>query len=196
MRSLLDDALRDWGELLPKLAPLHEPLTRLGDALWECWQRKGKMLVAGNGGSAADAIHFAEEFVVRFAKDRRGLAAIALTDPGVVTCAANDLGYDRVFERQIEALGNEGDVFVAMTTSGNSENLIRAIKLAKQQKLTTVSFLGRDGGRTKGMCDIELIVPAQTSARIQEAHKLLYHTVCGWVEGQLPSTPYSGERAG
>ena len=185
MKSLLDDALREWADLIPKLANLNEPLARLGDALWACGQRKGKMLVAGNGGSAADAIHFAEEFVVRFAKNRRALAAIALTDPGVVTCAANDLGYDRVFERQIEALGNEGDVFIAMTTSGNSENLIRAINLAKERKLTTVSFLGKDGGRTKGMCDIELLVPSNLTWRIQEAHKLLYHTVCLWVEEKL-----------
>jgi D-sedoheptulose 7-phosphate isomerase len=192
MKPLLDDALREWGELLPKLTGLHEPLARLGDALWNCWEHKGKLLVAGNGGSAADAIHFAEEFVVRFAKNRRALAAIALTDPGVVTCAANDLGYDRVFERQIEALGNEGDVFIAMTTSGNSENLIRAIKLAKERKLTTVAFLGKDGGRTKGMCDIELLVPSAVTARIQEAHKLLYHTVCGWVEARLPSQGREG----
>lgn len=185
MQSLLDDAIRDWGELLPKLAPLNEPLGRLGDALWACWQRKGKMLVAGNGGSAADAIHFAEEFVVRFAKNRRALAAIALLDGSVVTCAANDFGYEHVFERQIEALGNEGDVFVAMTTSGNSENLIRAIRLAKEKGLTTVSFLGKDGGKTKGMCDIELLVPSNVTWRIQEAHKLLYHTLCLWVESKL-----------
>jgi D-sedoheptulose 7-phosphate isomerase len=186
MKSLLDGALREWGELLPTLSNLNEPLARFGEALWACWQRKGKMLVAGNGGSAADAIHFAEELVVRFGKNRRALAAIALCDPAVVTCAANDLGYDRVFERQIEALGNEGDVFVAMTTSGNSENLIRAIKLAKLQKLVTVSFLGKDGGKAKGMCDIELLVPSPITARVQEAHKLLYHTVCGWVESRLP----------
>jgi D-sedoheptulose 7-phosphate isomerase len=185
MQSLLSEALREWGELLPKLAALNEPLTRFGEVLWGCWQRRGKMLVAGNGGSAADAIHFAEELVVRFGKNRRALAAIALTDPAVVTCAANDLGYDRIFERQIEALGNEGDVFVAMTTSGNSENLIRAIKLAKEQKLITVAMLGKDGGRARGMCDIELIVPSAVTARIQEAHKLLYHTVCGWVEAKL-----------
>src|SRR3954471_8801243 len=116
MKSLLDDALREWGELLPKLASLHEPLARLGDTLWACWQRKGKMLVAGNGGSAADAIHFAEELVVRFAKNRRGRPPIALCAGAVVTCAANNMGYERVFERQVEALGNEGDVFVAMTT--------------------------------------------------------------------------------
>ena len=185
MRSLLDDAAREWADLLPKLSALHEPLSRLGDALWACWERKGKMLVAGNGGSAADAIHFAEELVVRYVKNRRALAAIALTDGGVVTCAANDLGYERAFERQVEALGNEGDVFVAMTTSGNSENLIRAINRAKEQKLTTVAFLGKDGGRTKGLCDIELIVPSNTTARIQEAHTLLYHVLCEWVEAKL-----------
>ena len=185
MEQILKRTMAQWGELLPKLQALQAPLEQFAGELWRCWERRGKMLVAGNGGSAADAIHFAEELVVRFQKNRRALAAIALCDPAVLTCAANDLGYDSVFERQIEALGNPGDVFVALTTSGNSVNLIRAIEKAKSQGMLTVGFLGKDGGKTRGKCDIELLVPSAVTARIQEAHKLLYHALCEWVEAKL-----------
>jgi D-sedoheptulose 7-phosphate isomerase len=122
---------------------------------------------------------------VRLQKNRRGLAAMALCDPTVLTCAANDLGYELVFARQVEAYGNPGDVFVAMTTSGNSVNLLRAIEAAKAQGLVTAAMLGREGGRAKGMCDIELIVPSPVTARVQEAHKVLYHSICEWVEARV-----------
>src|SRR5437762_8891190 len=122
MKRLLDNAVRDLGDLLPKLAALEPQMTRLGEALMNCWSHKGKALVCGNGGSAADAMHLAEELVARFQKDRRGLAAIALCDPTVITCAANDFGYDAVFSRQVEALGNARDVLIVLSTSGNSPN--------------------------------------------------------------------------
>lgn len=182
---ILSRSLEDLRSLLPKLAALQEPLERLGEAMMQCWQKQGKVLIAGNGGSAADAMHFAEELVVRYRKNRRALAALALCDPAVLTCAGNDFGYESVFERQIEALGNPGDLFIAMTTSGNSVNLLRAVELAKGRGLLTAAFLGPDGGRCRGLCQIELRVPAASTARIQEAHKLLYHTLCEWVEEQL-----------
>ena len=185
MKSILDRATQDLANLLPQIAALSPQLERLGQAMMQCWQSKGKVLIAGNGGSAADAIHFAEELVVRYQKNRRGLAALALCDPAVLTCAANDLGYDKVFSRQVEAYGNEGDVFIAMTTSGNSPNLIYAIQAAKQQRLTTAAFLGKEGGQAKGLCDIELLIPSPTTARVQEAHKILYHTLCEWVEARV-----------
>jgi len=168
--------------LLPSVRAMGPQLGRLCDALRGCWQARGKLLVAGNGGSAADAMHFAEELTVRFHRDRRPFAALALLDPTVLTCAANDLGYDRVFERQIEALGNPGDVFVAMTTSGNSENLVRAVAAAKRQGMVTAAFLGKDGGRLRGRCDVELLVPSPVTARVQEAHKLLFHALCVWLD--------------
>src|SRR5438876_11122498 len=127
MQNLLASATAELIALLPKIASLSPDLERLGEAMLKCWSRRGKVLIAGNGGSAADAIHLAEELVVRFAKNRRALAAMALCDASVLTCAANDLGYEAVFSRQIEALGNTGDVFVAMSTSGNSANLVRAV---------------------------------------------------------------------
>ena len=171
-------------DLMPKLVALGPELQRLGEAMAACWARRGKVLVAGNGGSAADAMHLAEELVARFQKDRRALAAVALLESSLITCAANDFGFERVFERQVEALGNPGDVLVVLTTSGNSENLIRAIDAAKQQGVVTAAFLGRDGGKAKGRCDIELLVPATTAHRVQEGHKILYHALCEWVDAK------------
>jgi D-sedoheptulose 7-phosphate isomerase len=185
MESILARAVADLGALLPQVAEMSPTALRLGQAMMTCWTGRGKVLIAGNGGSAADAIHFAEELVVRFQKNRRALAAMALCDSAVVTCAANDLGYENVFSRQIEAYGNPGDVFIAMTTSGNSVNLLKAIKSAKEQRLITASFLGKDGGEAKGLCDIELIVPSPVTARVQEVHKILYHSICEWVEARV-----------
>src|SRR5687767_5490970 len=156
MKSVLSRSIKDLHDLLPRLENLSGELQRLADALLNCWNHKGKVLLAGNGGSAADAMHLAEELCVRFAKNRRALAAIALCDPTVLTCAANDLGFESVFSRQIEALGNSGDVFIALTTSGNSPNLVRAVEAAKSRGLLTACFLGKDGGQLRNKCDIEL----------------------------------------
>src|SRR4051794_31986399 len=114
MQSILNRSLKDLADLLPKIAAMGPAVERLGQAMMTCWSKRGKVLIAGNGGSAADAVHFAEDLVVRFQKDRRGLAAMALCDAAVLTCAANDLGYEQVFSRQVEAYGNPGDVFIAM----------------------------------------------------------------------------------
>src|SRR5258706_11662837 len=118
MQSILDRAVADLRDLLPKVAALSPAAQRLGEAMMTCWQGRGKVLIAGNGGSAADAVHFPEELVFRFQKNRPGFAAMALCDPAVLTCAANDLGYQQVFARQVETYGNPADPFVAMTTSG------------------------------------------------------------------------------
>lgn len=185
IEPIFSKSIADLSALLPRIAHLSAPLERLAQSMLETWSRKGKVLIAGNGGSAADAMHFAEELTVRYQKNRRALAAMALTDPTIVTCAANDFGYEAVFSRQIEAFGNAGDIFVGMTTSGNSPNILRAVELAKKQGLLTCSFLGRDGGQLKGVCDIELLVPSSTTARVQECHKLLYHILCEWIESQV-----------
>ena len=185
MKALLDKAVHDLSHLLPTLAAMGDSMQRLGQAMLDCWQKRGKVLVAGNGGSAADAMHLAEELSVRFMKNRRALAAVALCDPAAITCAGNDFGYETVFARQVEALGNPGDVLVVFTTSGNSPNILRAIQQAKSQGLLTAAFLGRDGGKAKGLCDIELIVPANVPHRIQEGHKILYHTLCEWIDAKV-----------
>ena len=182
MKTILQRAVDEHQQFLPRLAALEPQLTRLGETLMSCWSKRGKALVAGNGGSACDAMHLAEELVARFEKNRRALAAMALCDPTVITCAANDFGFETIFSRQVEAFGNTGDVLIVFSTSGNSPNILRAIESAKKQTLITAAFLGKDGGKARGMCDIELIVPAQTSHRIQEGHKVLYHALCEWVD--------------
>lgn len=182
MREQLEQALQQFAALAPAIASLAPALQRLGDALWHSWQNGGKLLLAGNGGSAADAMHLAEELVVRFAANRRALPAIALCDPTVLTCAGNDLGFQRIFARQVEAYGRPGDVLLVLSTSGNSGNLLAAVDQARGVPMTTAALLGRDGGELRGRCDLELIVPCDNTARIQEAHKMLYHTLCAWVD--------------
>jgi D-sedoheptulose 7-phosphate isomerase len=185
MKSLLQTAADESAQLLPAITALAPQLERVATMMMDCWSARGKVLTCGNGGSACDAMHLAEELVARFMKNRRGLAAVTLTDAGILTCAANDFGYEMVFARQVQALGNPGDVLVVFTTSGNSANVLRAIESAKQQGVKTVAFLGKDGGKAKGQCDVELIVPATKPHRIQEAHQLLYHTLCEWVDERV-----------
>lgn len=146
----------------------------------------GKVLVFGNGGSAADAAHAAAELVGRFRRERRGYAAIALTaDPSVLTSIANDYGYDRVFARQIEALGQPADVAFAITTSGESVNAVRALETARAQGLTTIALTGRDGGVAGRLADIHVNVPSDATPRVQEVHRTLLHVICDLVETEL-----------
>jgi D-sedoheptulose 7-phosphate isomerase len=184
IKPLLDRAVSDLSDLLPNVAALAPQLQKLADAMWNCWQQGGKVLTAGNGGSASDAMHLAEELVVRFVKNRRALAAIALCDPTVITCAGNDFGYESIFSRQIEALGKQGDVLIGFSTSGNSPSILRALEAARKRSLVTAAFLGKDGGKAKSLCDICLIVPSDLPHRIQEGHKILFHTLCEWVDTQ------------
>ena len=185
MKSILQRTTDDLRELLPSLLALEPEMTRLGEALMAAWAKRGKALVAGNGGSAADAMHLAEELVVRFQKNRRALAAMALLDTTAVTCAGNDFGFEFIFSRQVEAFGNPGDVFIGFTTSGNSENILKAFEAAKGQGMVTAGFLGKDGGKAKALCDIPLIVPSPITARVQEGHKVLYHSLCEWVDQRV-----------
>ena len=142
--------------------------------------RRGcRILVAGNGGSAADAQHLAAELSGRYLKERRALAGIALTtDTSALTAIANDYGFDFVFSRQVEALGRPGDLFIGISTSGNSPNVIKAVESAKELGLKTLGLLGRDGGKLKGLVDDALIVPSSVTARIQEVHQMVYHFWC------------------
>jgi D-sedoheptulose 7-phosphate isomerase len=181
----LAPALAELEALLPKLAALEKPLHQLGQRMMSCWEARGKVLTAGNGGSAADAMHLAEELSIRFFKNRRALAALALCDASVITCAGNDFGFDSVFSRQIEALGNKNDILIVFTTSGNSTNILKALEAAKSRNVFTVGFLGKDGGKAKAMCDLSLVVPAATPHRIQEGQKILYHALCEWIDGQV-----------
>jgi D-sedoheptulose 7-phosphate isomerase len=146
----------------------------------------GKLLVFGNGGSAADAQHIAGELINRFLQARRALPAIALTtDGGVLTCIANDSGFENIFARQIEALGTKGDVCLAISTSGTSPNVVMACEQARRQGATVIGLLGRDGGTVAALCDLALIVASDDTQRIQETHNLIGHIICELVEGKL-----------
>jgi len=143
----------------------------------------GKLLVAGNGGSAADAQHLVAEFVCRLVHDRAAMRAVALTvDSSNLTAIGNDLGFDRLFSRQIEALGATGDVFFGISTSGNSPNILAAIDEAKKRGMITVGFTGKDGGRMVGLCDFTVIIPSSITAHIQECHLALEHVFCAMTE--------------
>lgn len=176
------DSLAEWRTLLPALDAMAPIVTKLGEAMVECWRGGGKVMFAGNGGSAADAMHCAEELVVRFNRNRRALAAIALLDSSALTCIGNDFGYDQVFARQVEALGKPGDLFCGLTTSGSSPNIVRAMDVCQLRGVKTVAFIGKDGGALRGTCEIELLVPSVTTARIQEAHMLIFHALCVWID--------------
>jgi D-sedoheptulose 7-phosphate isomerase len=141
-----------------------------------------KILVCGNGGSSCDAAHFAEELTGRFRDDRKPLAAIACTDFGHITCTANDYGFDHVFSRWVAALGRPGDVLILLSTSGNSTNIRNAADTAQSAGLTTLALLGKDGGSLRGRCEHQLIVPGQTSDRIQELHMLVLHALVEGIE--------------
>ncbi len=149
-----------------------------------------KLLIAGNGGSLCDAMHFAEELTGVFRHKRKALPAMVFSDPGHLTCTANDLGYGEVFTRAIEAHGRPGDVFVALTTSGNSLNLLHAVPLAREMGLKTVAFLGKTGGKLKGLSDLEWIVDGFAySDRIQEAHMTAIHIIIEMMEKELFHAP-------
>lgn len=152
----------------------------------ETLKDKKKLLIAGNGGSLCDAMHFAEELTGQFRKYRPALPAIALADPGYLTCVSNDMGFESVFARGVEALGNEGDLFIALTTSGNSMNLIKAVEMAHAKQMHTIAFLGKNGGKLKGLCDLEWIVSGFSfSDRVQEAHMTAIHIIIEQVEKLL-----------
>lgn len=149
----------------------------------EAYKKGNKSLIAGNGGSAADAQHIAGEFVSKFYFDRPGLPSIALTtDTSILTAVANDYGYEKLFSRQIQALGQKGDVFIGITTSGNSKNIIEALKECKSKGITTICFTGKSGGLIKLECDYCICIPSDETPRIQEAHILIGHIVCSVVE--------------
>ncbi len=145
-----------------------------------------KILICGNGGSAADAQHMAAEFIGRFKKDRKPLPAVALTtDSSVLTSLGNDFGFKTVFSKQVEALGEKGDILILISTSGKSENLIEAALSAEKAGMFSIALLGKDGGRLKDRAGISIVVPSMDTARIQEAHSLIIHTICELVEYSL-----------
>lgn len=161
-------------------------IEEVSQELAEAFRSGNKIIIAGNGGSLCDATHFAEELTGYFRGPRAALPAIALAEPGHITCTANDLGFDWIFSRGVEAYGKAGDVFVGLTTSGNSPNIIKAFETAEARGLTTVAFLGKGGGALKGVADYELMIDGfSTSDRIQEAHMAAIHIIIEMVEMRL-----------
>lgn len=162
-----------------------EKCVRFTEMLTSTFQNGGKLFTCGNGGSHCDAMHFAEEWTGRYRKERKPMGALALGDSSHVTCVSNDYGFDYIFSRQLEGLARKGDMLVGLSTSGNSKNVILAFESAKKMGLTTVALLGRDGGKLKAMADLAIVIPAQTSDRIQEMHIKIIHTVIEAVERKL-----------
>jgi len=159
------------------------PLEIAANLCIDCLQNGGKILIFGNGGSAADAQHIAAEMVGRYKVERKGLPAIALTtDTSALTSIGNDYGYNHVFDRQVEALANKGDVVIGISTGGSSSNVISALKLAKDIGCKTIGFSGRDGGEMNALCDVNLVIPAEDTPRIQEMHIVIGHTICHLID--------------
>jgi len=169
------------------LAGLDEPLGRAVKMVTSCLTSGHKLLICGNGGSASDATHLASEFLCRFCDDRRPYPAISLTANGeYLTAVCNDYGADEIFARQVWGLGQPGDLVIAFTTSGKSQNVRRALEEARRLGLESICFLGRDGGFTRGLATLDLLVAGNDTARIQEGHKLLFHVLCEMAEEKLP----------
>jgi D-sedoheptulose 7-phosphate isomerase len=172
--------------IVEKLRLLDDDMIEIGLIASQCLRSGGKIMFCGNGGSAADSQHLAAELIGRFVSNRRALAAVALsTDTSALTCIGNDFSYDEIFARQVSGLGRAGDVLVCLSTSGKSRNVIRAVEEGKKVGIKTIGFLGRGGGDLKTLCDFNVIVDSDITARIQECHILIGHTLCGIIEQEL-----------
>lgn len=182
----LAQSIRDSADVLTALAGLAPEIHRAGDLLTEAITSGGKIMLCGNGGSAADSQHFATELAVRYLADRPAIAAIALTtDTSVLTAASNDLGFTRVFARQVEALGRPEDALVAISTSGDSDNVLAAVEQARSMGIRTVGLTGRKGGRLAEVVDTCVRAPSDHTPRIQEAHLVVEHLLCEQIEAAV-----------
>lgn len=176
-QSLLQDFISEEGNFL-KIADAAKMVS-------EAFRTGKKALSCGNGGSACDAMHFAQEFTGRFRGDRKALPVICVSDPTHITCVGNDYGFDHIFSRGVEAYGQEGDVLIALSTSGNSVNIIKAVEAAQERGMKVLTLLGKSGGKLKGKGEIEWVIPGTTSDRIQEIHMIILHTIIELVEREL-----------
>jgi phosphoheptose isomerase len=196
--STFEESLSELAEVLTSSYALSSTITLTQEAIVSTLKNKKKLLTCGNGGSAADALHLAEELVGRYKNERRALPALCLNaDVTAITCIGNDYGYDRIFSRQLEALGSEGDLLVGFSTSGNSPNVLAAFRSAQELGIRTIFLGGKDGGLIRGLCTYEILVPSQTTSRIQEVHTLILHQwleaidATAWAERPVPAS-FSG----
>jgi len=188
MEPILPKLVADACQTMQSLLAQQEVFERIAATLVNALSRGGKILTCGNGGSAADALHLAEELVGRYNRSRRSLPAVCLNaDPTLLTCIGNDFGFDEVFARQVEGLGAEGDALVCFSSSGDSTNIVRALKTARNHGVKSIALLGKGGGKAKGAADLEFIVASSDTARIQEAHTLLLHALLERVEQSVAS---------
>ena len=187
----ITQALRESAALKVHVAETQGPIIQaMLECIWESMQQGGKLLLCGNGGSAADAQHLVTECMVRLEVERAPLPALALTtDTSLLTAAGNDHGFETIFARQVAGLGRPGDVLMAISTSGNSLNVVRAVEEAHRRGLHTLGLLGKDGGRLKEIVHIALVVPSSSTQRIQEVHITVGHILCGALERRILSTP-------
>ena len=190
MRSsseILKSAVGDATKTLQSVVDLELQIARGADLITDCLTSGKKVLACGNGGSAADAADFCTELACRFEEDRRPYPAMNLSQGGsLITATGNDYGFEEIFARQVRAFGNAGDVLIAISTSGKSKNIQRALEEARARKLKTIALLGRDGGASAKLADVDLIVKGNSTARIQEAHKFILHVICEMCEMRLP----------
>ena len=188
-RSLIENNLKEAAQMLEQF--IAEPknidaIEKAGNLLVETFNQGNKVISCGNGGSMCDAMHFAEELSGRFREDRKALPAISISDSSHISCVANDYGYDKVFSRYIEALGKKGDVLLAISTSGNSVNIINAINAAKQKGMTVIGLTGKNGGQMADLCDIEIRAPhSQYADRAQEIHIKIIHSLIHCIESAM-----------
>ena len=186
MNKLIKKHVLEHRAALDSIMQLEESIVKFANLLVRCLENKGTIFWCGNGGSASDSQHLAGELVGRFVKERRPLKSISLTaDSAVMTCIVNDYGYEHIFSRQVEALGVEGDVLVGITTSGNSQNVLNAFKVAEQKNMTTIGLLGKGGGKATSLVNLSVIVPSKSTARVQEMHILIGHILCDLIEEGL-----------
>lgn len=187
---ILDAALAAAQRVLAALCAdrdLRDAVGSAGRLLAQVYAAGGKSIICGNGGSLCDAVHFAEELTGRFRNDRRALPALAIAEPGHLTCTANDYGFDQVFARGVEAFGAAGDVLIVLSTSGNSPNCLNAAKAGRARDMKVIGLLGKGGGTLATLCDAPIVVPGETSDRIQELHMLILHTWVEMIEASLPA---------
>ena len=183
MENYFKEILADHISVFNKLSDFETQVHSVANLIYNSFKKSGKILLCGNGGSAADAQHIAAEFIGRFEIERGPLPAIALTtDTSVITCISNDYNYNQIFSRQVETLGNKNDCLIAISTSGNSQNIINAVNTANISELTTIGILGNDGGQLHKLCQHNLIINSTNTARIQETHIFLLHAICGLID--------------
>jgi D-sedoheptulose 7-phosphate isomerase len=186
MNPIIQSHIKEHQDVLDTIKTFNDIIEKIASILINCLKNEGTIYWCGNGGSASDSQHLAGELIGRFVGNRRPLRSIALATGGAEgSCIANDFGYDDIFSRQIDGFGKEGDVLIGITTSGNSQNVINALIVAKTKKMTTIGLLGKGGGKTRDAVDHAIVIPSNTTARVQEMHIMVGHILCDLIEEGL-----------